>query len=75
MDALLGWFITSPLDGFMGWCHGMVPRHRWSPHHWPFPVDQDVRGTKSLLERNHPAQPLEVTELMFVLWLNLVLWI
>ena len=39
-DALLGWLDSSPC-------------HRWSPaHHWPFPVDQDVRGTNSILEGN-----------------------
>lgn len=64
-------FMTSPQyrdAWFMGWF--FAPRHRWSPaHHWPFPVDQDVRGTNSILERIR-AQQLEVTqELMFVLWL------
>ena len=51
---------------------GSAPRHRWSPaHHWPFPVDQDVRGTNSILERNRAQRQLEevTQELMLVLWL------
>jgi hypothetical protein len=54
------------------WTGGSAPRHRWSPaHHWPIPVDQDVRGTNSILERNRAQRQLEevTQELMLVLWL------